>query len=436
MNFARLNHILIPDSKDGRDRLRQTRAGKLVRPLFHLYLALTREGQWISLAWLVFGAAGLEVGSTQIYLLWSLTTGLLLASLLHRRAYRMTEVRVQLQSPPRVAVGEELTITLTLNNRGTDNYEHIRTVGPLLPWDGKYVGARGGVRRLSAQSVARSSIRTVFSQRGEHHLDSFYLGQVLPLGVTMGPAIETEGIRFLVVPRMPRIARLNLPMSARYQPGGVSTASRAGESMEFVGVRPYRPGDRVRDLHARSWARTGYPVVREYRQEYFTRVGVILDTDQAAADEQRLEAAIELCAGIVAHLSGAQGIPADLPRDGALIDLLVTGEQVHQLTLSQQLGTLDQAQDLLAIVRSGPPLNAQLLGAALATHLRQLSCVILIALTWDEERAKVVDDVRRAGTACKVLVVGDAASKDVSTHHQTHQGISLASIAGRAPLTL
>ena len=36
---------------------------------------------------------------------------------------------------------------------------------------------------------------------------------------------------------------------------------------------------------ARSWARTGIPVVREYQEEYFSRVGVVVDTDKEAADE-------------------------------------------------------------------------------------------------------------------------------------------------------
>ena len=76
--------------------------------------------------------------------------------------------------------------------------------------------------------------------------------------------------------------------------------------MELIGVRPYRPGDAMRDLHAITWARTGEPSVREYQQEYFTRVGVVLDTDPAGASEERFEAGVSLVAGIVAQLCSGE----------------------------------------------------------------------------------------------------------------------------------
>ena len=104
----------------------------------------------------------------------------------------------------------------------------------------------------------------------------------------------------------------------------------------------------VRDLHAKTWARTGEPVVRKYQQEYFSRVGVILDTDLPGRDEEKFEAAISLAAGMIANLS----------RGEALIDLLVTGDRLHPLTVGRSLGHLDQALDHLACVEPGPPFSA------------------------------------------------------------------------------
>src|SRR5690606_26014556 len=118
-----------------------------------------------------------------------------------------------------------------------------------------------------------------------------------------------------------------------------------------------RPGDAVRDLHARSWARTGVPVVREYQQEYFTRVGVVLDTD--IEDAERLEAAVELAAGVIAHLS----------RGEALVDVLVVGDRVHELLVGRSLGYLDQALELLATVERGPRFRADDLLRQLHPHL-------------------------------------------------------------------
>jgi uncharacterized protein (DUF58 family) len=209
-----------------------------------------------------------------------------------------------------------------------------------------------------------------------------------------GPAIWTESAKFLVVPRIARIGRLKTPTVRRYQPGGIALASKTGESMEILGVRPYRPGDPVRDLHARTWARIGVPAVREYQEEYFTRLGVVVDTD-SLADERAFEAALSLAAGVVAHLS----------RGEALIDLLVVGDTVHTLTLGRSLGFLDQALDLLACVRPGKPLEPGALAQRLTPHMSRLSCIVFVALKWDAARMQFADRVRGFGVGCRTLVV-------------------------------
>jgi uncharacterized protein (DUF58 family) len=177
--------------------------------------------------------------------------------------------------------------------------------------------------------------------------------------------------------------------------------------MDLRGVRPYRPGDPVRDLHARSWARVGIPVVREYQQEYFSRIGVVLDCDcdsdrkgaRKGSDDSdgadRLEAALSLSAGVLSCLS----------RGEALIDLLVIGDRVHPLTLGRSLGTFEQALDLLACVQPGPPFAAERVLSRLRAYLPRLSCVIFLALRWDEERSRLAARIRECGVGCKVLLV-------------------------------
>jgi uncharacterized protein (DUF58 family) len=149
----------------------------------------------------------------------------------------------------------------------------------------------------------------------------------------------------------------------------------------------------VRDLHARSWARTGVPVVREYQQEYFTRVGVVLDSD--VADQERLEAAIELAAGVIAHLS----------RGEALVDVLVVGDKVHELTVGRSLGYLDQALDMLATVERGPKLRAADLLRRLEPHLDRLSSVVVIALEEGEEQKAVQRGIEGRGIVCSTIEV-------------------------------
>jgi uncharacterized protein (DUF58 family) len=206
------------------------------------------------------------------------------------------------------------------------------------------------------------------------------------------------------VPRIANVIRLPPVVTTKHQPGGVALASKAGESMDLHGVRPYRPGDPVRDLHARTWARTGEPAVREYQQEYFIRVGVVLDT--SARTESDLEAAIELAAGVLAHLT----------RGEAVIDVLVVGDVVHELTLGRSLGRLDHALELLAAVERTPSYDAKRLTHRLEPHLARLSMVV--AIVSPEHDRTLERELAGRGLSCTTLVVDDTVKKAIAAREE------------------
>jgi uncharacterized protein (DUF58 family) len=278
----------------------------------------------------------------------------------------------------------------------------LRFGGPFLPWDGTWTSRAPAELLLAPGATAEATMRARFVARGLHHLDAFTAAIAVPLGLACGPRIASDGLKVYVVPRIANVVRLALPVSTKHQPGGVALASKAGESMDLLGVRPYRPGDAVRDLHARTWARTGAPAVREYQQEYFTRVGVVLDT--STRDPDRFEAAIELAAGIIAHLS----------RGEALIDILVVGDAIHELTLGRSLGRLDQALELLSAVERGPRLDAEAVVTRLEPHLLRLSSVVAIATGGDEDdRLRFEERLRDHGLSCRTVVVDDARTEAI-----------------------
>jgi uncharacterized protein (DUF58 family) len=394
-DFDRWNHILIPKTKAERDRFRSSRFSRAMRPLVLLYMSFTDEGRFAVVVALVVAGFGLDVRRTDVHVLWSVLAAVLFASLLVSRAFRLRGVHIDVATPLRVTVGDAMTFTLVCKNEGEHAHFGLRVRGPFLPWDGRWVTARPTVPELGPRGDARAEVKATFSERGEHHLDPFRVSALVPLGLAVGPSIETPACRFLVVPKIANVVRLTTPIGRRHQPGGIALASRTGESMDLLGVRPYRPGDPARDLHARSWARTGHPVVREFQEEYFSRVGVIVDTGASAPDAPRFEAALSLAAGVVARLS----------RGEALIDLLVVGNEVHNLTIGRSLGFLDQALDLLACVEAGAAPEPEGLWPRLAPHLPRLSCVVFVALAWDAERRGLVDRIRGLGVGCVTLLV-------------------------------
>lgn len=396
VNLARLNHIFIPATKEGRDRVRQRLVVRSVRPLIWLYFALSEEGRFLAITSVLVGMTGVEIQSTSIYLFWCVMTAPLLVSLLLRGPFSLAgQARLEVRAPRRVAVGEELRLTLVLTSEGPRAFDSIRIRGPMLPWDGRFTGPPPLDVPLDRGASAQVTLGVRFLERGEHHLDPFTACALVPPGLALGRGVDSPSCRVTVVPRIADIRRLPTPRAERHQPGGVALASKTGESMDLLGVRPYRPGDPVRDLHARTSARRGVPHVREYQQEYFSRFGVIVDTDSKDTPPEVFEAAISLAAGIVARLSRGEG----------LIDLLVCGGQLHPLTVGRSLGQLEQALDLLAGVKPGEPLDPAGLLRGLGPFLERLSCVFVVWLAQDEPRRAFQEQLQRR-LPCRAFLIG------------------------------
>ena len=420
-NFARLNYILIPESPEERERLRSHWVARRLGPwVIGALRALTRRGRGVALLMLFVTMAGLDVDESSNHLLAALLFAALVASVGARRLFKMQDVAVEVAAPPRVSVGEELVVRVTLANRDHRTYRGVQVERPFLSWDGAWVGPRPTVDELAPDSHQTVKTRVRFSARGRHYLDPFFAAEPVPMGLVRGPGVSSGGTPVLVVPRVAPVRHVRLGLTPRFQPGGVALASKTGESTELYGLRPYRRGDRLRDLHARSWARTGKPVVREYQQEYFTRVGVFVDTDLDATTERGLEAAISLSAGVVSALSQGE----------ALIDLLVTGDTLHALTIGRSLGTFEQALDHLACVDPGPAFDGGRTIDLLAPYLGRLSSVVLVLHAWDAPRQQLVRRIQRSGVSVKALVVGDGPTSADVTH------VSLDRIDGDQAVTL
>jgi uncharacterized protein (DUF58 family) len=397
VDWGRINHVLIPKTKEERDRWRSSSFGGFASRIGSVWWSLTEEGRMLAILTFVAGAFAVDVRGTSAYVLFSLLAGIVGGSFIASRGLRIPHVTVSVSAPRRVTVGEEVAFTVTGRKRATEErpIPPLRVRGPFLPWDGTWVEPSPREAAPNETGLVRVVMKARFSARGLHHLDPFTVSAVVPLGLACGPRRASDAVKVHVVPRIANVTRLPPVVATRHQPGGIALASKSGESMDLHGVRPYRPGDPVRDLHARTWARTGVPVVREYQQEYFTRVGVVLDTD--VDDPVRLEAAIELTAGVIAFLS----------RGEALVDVLVVGDRVHELVLGRSLGYLDQALELLATVERGPKLKATELLRRLDPHLALLSTVFVINASSDSERSILERSIRDRGAACTSLTVDD-----------------------------
>lgn len=97
------------------------------------------------------------------------------------------------------------------------------------------------------------------------------------------------------------------------------TSAAAGEGSAFRGLRPYRRGDPLKDVHWRTSARTGRLMVCEYERRLTARYYVYLDLDSSKADGPRPGANLEEAVRLAATL-GRQ-----LQTENVLAQILVVG---------------------------------------------------------------------------------------------------------------
>jgi uncharacterized protein (DUF58 family) len=390
VNFARLNHIFVPATREARDRLRQSLWLRIFSPLAWFYGALSDEGRVMSVLVLFVGTAGVDVATTQVYVLWATLMGLFVAGLAVRSAYRLRGVKIHLETPRRVTAGETMRIGVVVDNRSDRAHHAVRLRGPFLPWDGRYVGATPRFGRLGPGERVRGEVRARFVQRGPHHLDPFAASALVPFGLAVGPSIESEGCRFVVLPRPARVESLAVPRGqSRAASGPLGSSGRVGSAFELVGVRPYRRGDPLRDLHPKTWARVGTPHVREYRHPRHRHTALVVDP--SARTERGLEAAIALAAGAAIHLARER------------LDALVVGEEVHPV--ERQRGAIDLCLDRLAQV---PPMpRVALLPDEAMARLPHLACAVIVSASDDGRAIDLAERLKRRGIGCRILRVHD-----------------------------
>lgn len=217
-----------------------------------------------------------------------------------------------------------------------------------------------------------------------------------PLGlVNRVSTVDSPGT-IIVLPRRYPLPPLALPGARRLQRGGVTLSHDVGDSQEFTALRDYRPGDPVRHIHWRSFARVGKPVVKEFQDEYFTRYALVLDTFGDDLPEPVFDSAVTVAASFVCGMRAQD----------ALLDLMFVEDRAWRLTAGRGLG---QQADLLRVLAFVQPRSADGLDDLVQHVLHHgpaLSACVLVLLQLDRARQRLLDALRALGVPLLVLVTG------------------------------
>jgi uncharacterized protein (DUF58 family) len=382
----------------------------LASPLDRSYLArflraffrrrFTARGRFLLQAALALGFVGIDTRRGLVFMLFALAAPpLVLAGL--RAIRRAPRLRVDGRLPPRLTAGRPVSATLDLSPQDARSAGHLA-----LYWDGRLPDVAAlelrPVERLVEAASGRPTRVAVDlhpRRRGRYVLPRLGLARTDLFGLLRSRAVFGPETVVLVYPRYYTLEELPLPVGRRYQPGGIPLASEVGDSLEFVGTREYREGDPLRKIHWRSWGRLGRPVVKEYQEEYFSRIALVLDTflpRRARPRERvRFEAAISLLASVADHFG----------RSEEVVDVLAAGPDLYEVSTGRSLGTLDSVLDVLACLEPSPAPPFETIGPALFERLERLTTVVAVMLEWDEARESFLRRVRALGVAVRVLLV-------------------------------
>lgn len=214
-------------------------------------------------AWLVFAAAA--------------SIGLLMAALILRPRLGVLDA-TRLVSDRR-APGDTVACTFVVRNAGrrTSSSAVLEEPGDLLSGCTVYLPPLPPGAEVTAM-VVRTALR-----RGAQRQGTAVLRSRAPFGLlTTSRNVAVSG-EVLVHPR--RVPAGRMPVAGGQAPlgGGEVSQPVAGVGTEVLGLRPWRPGDAARSLHARASARHGRAVVLERERDSGSALVVLVGSPGSGA---------------------------------------------------------------------------------------------------------------------------------------------------------
>ncbi len=360
---------------------------------------LTSAGRWMLIPTLFLFAYASTSLQLQAFIPFCYVMALWMIALFSPLIFR-PRVNLVVRHAQHVFAGETMPVEVEIEQLSVFGGHDLHVLAHGLPASIDPVETDGEpLPRLKKGERTRAVLFLICAHRGAFSMNGFRAETDFPFGLWRSFEVFHRERRLVVYPRFEPLARLDIPASRRYQPGGVALASTVGDSVEFVGNREYRSGDNIRDIDWRATARLNKPIVREYREEYLLRVAVVLDTQlpryPSEKETQAFESAISICAAVGDYLA----------RKEFVVDILAAGPNLYHLRAGRHLAFIEQILEILACVDSGSVDGFETVEPELRENLESISTVVCIFMDWNETRRKFAHNLKDLGAAVKVIVV-------------------------------
>ncbi|HEX7262106.1 MAG TPA: DUF58 domain-containing protein [Luteolibacter sp.] len=224
--------------------------------------------------------------------------------------------------------------------------------------------------------------------------------------------VKAPAATLTVLPRRFPLPPIELPGGAAFKISGEANTNSIGTSGEFVGLRDYRPGDPLRQIHWKSWARTGRPIVKELEDTYYPRYGLVVDTLSSDRTDHQFEEVISVAASFAAAIDTSE----------SLLDLMFIKDEAHLVTAGRGVERAEKLLEVLAGVSPERTENFEALARLILRHRDDLTSCLVIFNGWDEARAGFLNTLTRQGIVCAPIVIGNGANSAGAPGHWLETG--------------
>ena len=297
--------------------------------------------------------------------------------------------------------------------------------------------ARIPVASLEPGDAVEHSYQLTCWRRGVYQLGPLVARWGDPLGFTEREAVLCEPFEFLVHPST-ETAR-DRPFTRLWEdpPVRPPVSKPWPSGMEFYGMREYVPGDDVRRVVWRAYARTGQLLVREAEQGITDQVHIIIDGHRANHSKGRysesFEAGVRAAASLAEwHIREGFSITIEGNRERHIGPIRGPASRMDMLDTLARIDLEDErvsdAVSRIAFARGRDahvvlitPLLEEDATAVLEMLIQRGWSVLVVALLWDELATETLAAAAKLG--CQVAEVRPNAPLAVAFHNVVGGGV-------------
>jgi len=321
-------------------------------------------------------------------------------------------IRISGNLPDRIVAGQTVLLRYEFKNVARLPTYNFSVSLEGLPDAIEQIGVEHMVSRLGPGETIEMTLEIRAKRRGHHHIRQPVCESGFPFNLVNFSTASKEEQTLIVLPVFSRIQFPIRNLSRHVSAGGTRLAGLTGVFPEYAGNRPFVAGDSPRRIDSRAWARLSVPATKEYHDDFDNHMALVLDTSPPEVSGQslcpeipQLEAAVSLCASVAFSIG-----------NHCLIDVLLAGPDLYTFDGWPRNVRLDKTHEILAGVEPHEQYDMDQLSPALTDRFYELSEVVFILLSWNEEYEQLLDAAQRAGCHSTVLVVGAAEEADLDRY--------------------